>query len=228
VKEESVVSTNPYAGSQRAAPKDEFNGWGVAGFVTAILGIFTCGFLHPLSLLISLVGLMWKPRGLAIAGVIISVLGSGFLMISGYALVLGFLGMKEFVTEEGKRFNTNTTLSEAAQVIERHQASTGELPDPIEGNKLLMEMQDAWGQSLRYETSDRKFVIRSAGPDRQMNTADDLVSTDKQVETEVVIEGGGELGEGPFIIPEDGSAVPPDPFSENLELPESPEVEKLP
>jgi hypothetical protein len=220
------VSTNPYAGSQTVAPKDDFNGWGVAGFVTAILGIFTCGFLHPLSLLISLVGLMWKPRGLAIGGVIISLLGSGFLIVSGYALVLGFLGVKSFVTEAQLRLDTATKISEAQSLIKDYKSNTGELPDPVEGNKLIVDKQDAWGEPLRYEVSEGKYVIRSAGPDKAMDTPDDLTSEESQVASELVIEGGGELGEGPFIIPEDGASPPPDPFSENLELPESPEAEK--
>ena len=48
------------------------NHLGVAGFVTSILGFFTCGVLAPIGLVLSIFGLLYTPRGMAIAGVAIS------------------------------------------------------------------------------------------------------------------------------------------------------------
>lgn len=200
----------------------------MAGLIASVLGIFTCGFLHPLSLLISLVGLLKPPRGMAIAGTVISLLGIGFLVLSGYGLVMGILGFKQFMSEEEKRRQTATTISEATTVIESHRDRTGALPDSIEGSKLILQDKDAWGEPLRYETSAGKYIIRSAGPDKKMNTADDVTSEQKLVETEVNIEGGGGFGEGPFIIPEGDATPPPDPFSEKLDLPDDLGKEKSP
>jgi hypothetical protein len=200
----------------------------MAGLITSILGIFTCGLIHPLTLLISLMGVTKQPRGTAIAGAVISLLGTGFFALTGYGLVMMALGLKTAVTEEGKKMQTHTVIAEASNRIESHRDQTGELPDNIAGSKLILEVKDGWDQPLRYELADGKYLIRSAGPDMKMNTGDDLTSREKQVETEVKIEGSdGGFGDGPFIIPDGGDVAPPDPFSEKLELPDDLENEKF-
>src|SRR5437773_6109506 len=69
------------------------NGLGVAGFVTSLIGVVTCGFLSPIGLLFSLVGLTRRPRGLAIAGTVLGALGSLWLFVAGFAMVMGLLGL---------------------------------------------------------------------------------------------------------------------------------------
>ena len=225
------MSTNPSAGSfNRPAPSGQSatNSWGLAGLVTSILGIFTCGLLHPVSLLISLVGLMKPPRGTAIAGLVISLLGTGFFALMGYGIVMTVLGVKEAVTDAHRKNQTAVTISEIKTRIENHRDMTGALPDSVEGNKLILDDKDGWDQPLRYETSADKYVIRSAGPDQKMDTPDDVTSEENLVETEVNIEGpGGDIGDGPFIIPDGANTAPPDPFSENLDLPDDLENEKF-
>ena len=51
------------------------NGVGMAGFICSLLSIVTCGLLFPIGLLLSLIGLCFKPRGFALAGVFISLGG---------------------------------------------------------------------------------------------------------------------------------------------------------
>ena len=53
------------------------NGLGIAGFVCALVGIFTGIFLIP-GLILSLIALRKPPRGLAIAGTVVSVVGIAF------------------------------------------------------------------------------------------------------------------------------------------------------
>src|SRR5690348_9132833 len=52
------------------------NGLGLAGFITSLVGIVTCGVIAPIGLVLSLFGLMKPPRGFAIAGTIIGLIGS--------------------------------------------------------------------------------------------------------------------------------------------------------
>ena len=64
------------------------NGIGVAGFVLALLGlIFTwvpilCWFLWFLGLLFSFIGVFKKPRGLSIAGLVISIINFILLVMA--------------------------------------------------------------------------------------------------------------------------------------------------
>lgn len=51
------------------------NHLGIAGFVTSILGLFSCGLLSPISFIVSLIGSFHAPRGMAITGIILSTLG---------------------------------------------------------------------------------------------------------------------------------------------------------
>ena len=49
------------------------------------------------------------------------------------------------------------------------------------GNQPLLKREDfldPWGEPFEYEYSGRKYIIRSAGPDREMGTADDILEGD--------------------------------------------------
>lgn len=59
-------------------------------------------------------------------------------------------------------------------------ASLDELTSPIrEGDEPLLDaanLKDAWGNPFEYTVNGKKHTIRSAGPDEQMNTEDDLTN----------------------------------------------------
>ena len=69
------------------------NGMGIAGFVMALLTLFlgwipVFGWvLWGLSLLFSFIGIFKRPRGLAIAGLILSIVGPVFIVFL-YALIV--------------------------------------------------------------------------------------------------------------------------------------------
>jgi hypothetical protein len=72
----------------------ETNVPGVVGFILSLFGILTCGCILPLGLILSVIGLWNEPRGLAIAGTMIGIIGSAwmlpFIAIPFLATVLGF------------------------------------------------------------------------------------------------------------------------------------------
>ncbi len=153
------------------------NGLGIAGFVCGILGLLTCGILAPLGLLFSLLGLIKSPRGLAIAGLIISivalippalvvlVLGGGAVATIG--AIMGFDAVANMVETEA-----------AAQQIHASYVSTGSLPTQAEGDQVLAGYTPIMGTTPRYTpTGATTFDLTLPGKDKQWGTADDYVKT---------------------------------------------------
>jgi hypothetical protein len=149
------------------------NGIGIAGFVLSLAAIPTCGLLSPVALIVSAFGLRKEPRGLAIAGTVIGALGSLWLVLAGFALVMLFLGVKEAVEKGGGSIETVFVLGEAQKAIELERSEKGRLPDEPQGNDLIAELRDGWDRALRYELHGDSFTVRSAGSDGVFGTVDD-------------------------------------------------------
>ncbi len=89
-------------------PQQQTNGMGIAGFVLSLIAFFGCalpyasGPLWLLGLIFSIIGLNRQPRGLAIAGLVISLLGIAVILavifFVGMAAATGELrGLGEFI-----------------------------------------------------------------------------------------------------------------------------------
>ena len=152
------------------------NGLGVAGFIISLLGFLTCGVLSPVGLLLSLTGLMRRPRGFAIAGTVLGLIGT--------ALIGGFVAMTVLAAKEAslaverasQEATTRAAIAAAEADVQQKIAESGELPEGIEGNKVVVRRSDAWGGALRYDRGDNAFTVRSAGADGRFDTADDFTS----------------------------------------------------
>lgn len=145
---------------------------GIIGFITSILGLVTCGLLAPVGLILSGIALFKAPRGFAIAGTVISLIGSVFLAFWGFVIVMGVLGLQA----AGGALSTVAVLAEARQAVEgeRRASGTTDVLDDARGNEIASRFTDGWGQPLRYERQGDTFRILSAGPDKTFGTADDL------------------------------------------------------
>lgn len=64
---------------------------GVAGFIISLVSIFGCGLLSIVGVIVSLIGLKNKPRGLAIAGVFISILTAGLWVFAAVLIYQGVI-----------------------------------------------------------------------------------------------------------------------------------------
>lgn len=168
------------------------NGIGTAGFVVSLVGlIFTCTILCPLGLLISMIGLMKPRRGLAIAGTAIGLLGSIILGVSCFVAVTGYCSAKESFRNAAFQTQTQAAFVEGKGIIEEYRFENSKLPGGIEGNKLVMGVTDGWENSLRFDGEEDAFLLRSAGPDGEFDTPDDMTSDDP-----LTLEFGGfEVGE---------------------------------
>ena len=154
------------------------NGLGIAGFVLSLIGILSCGFLSPLGLILAFAGMFKQPRGLATAGLVLGLLGSIWIFILvfivGLATVTSCIGLGAAVAG-AKHGVTVNAISQANAVIEGYRAEKGALPNEGVGQNLINAQKDAWGKTLRYKPKpDGAYDIRSAGPDGQFDTLDDI------------------------------------------------------
>ncbi len=156
-------------------PKPPTNGLGTAGFVFGILGIFTFGFLSPLGLLLSFFGLFKRPRGLAMTGFVLSLLGVGFIgsMIAIPAYHAQARHARRHLEREIRA--TMERIEGAMEEVEEASDEAKRELDGYEGNSVTVRHQDAWGNELRYDERTDGYAVRSAGPDRRFDTRDDLI-----------------------------------------------------
>ena len=176
-----VPYQQPPAGGQMYVQQAPSNGLGIAGFVTSLIGVVTCGFLSPVGLVFSLIGLTKQPRGLAIAGTILGLLGSVWLFVVGFALVMGFLGLSKAVTAIAEVESTRQKGRQAAQAVEQERDRTGSLPNEAAGNQLVGSHTDHWNRPFRYKVSGDSFSLVSFGADGQEGTTDDISFTESEL-----------------------------------------------
>jgi hypothetical protein len=167
-----------------AEPPKE-NMLGLIGFITSVVGlVFTCGIASPLGLLLSLFGLLSRPRGYALAGVVTGLLGSVWIVLLAGAFWLTMSvamvakpAIQQAMVEFAEMSTTVNNMSEAKKQIEAFRTENERLPDGVEGNKIVATFKDSEGNPLRYELKEDTYLIRSAGKDQKFETADDLDST---------------------------------------------------
>lgn len=154
------------------------NSVGLVGFVLSIVGIFTCGILCPIAMLISFFGLFKQPKGFAIAGTIIGFLGSvAFAAIAVIVIMTVFtvattlMALGDFLVEYGARYSP---LFDAQQAVAVEWADKEGLPSEDEGNEIIQGKLDMWGNQIIYETTGKSYSLRSAGDDGIAGNGDDV------------------------------------------------------
>jgi hypothetical protein len=155
------------------------NWWGVNSILLFFLSL---GALSPITLLMGLKGLRRRPRKAAIAGTLFSLVGVGIMA----TIFVGIVRHAEqrhhqrFLAEQHhinavQIAETEDQLAFAASEFEEFRDShEGQLPMDLDGNLLAIKHVDPWGESLRYEVESDQAVLRSAGPDGNFFSDDDL------------------------------------------------------
>ena len=154
------------------------NGLGIAGFVISLASLLTCGLTSPIGMLISLVAMRKRPRGMATAGFLIGGLQTGLLIGAVLLSVSTGQAIQHQPEHSLHTRKTQDAMAEARDVVERYRADEERLPEGIEGNKLVVPMEDSWGEALRYERRGDGYLIRSAGPDGVFESPDDLTAAE--------------------------------------------------
>ncbi len=157
-------------------PKENY--LGLTGFIVSVIAlVFTLGFLSPLGLLISLAGLFSRPRGYALAGVILGFLGSLLIVLFAVVFLMVAAVGSSAIVQIGEMATNVNKMVEAKAKIEDFRGKNERLPDGVEGNKIVAEFKDSKGNSLRYDLTEGGYNLRSAGADGKFETPDDLDST---------------------------------------------------
>lgn len=159
-----------------APARTSSNGLGIAGFILSLGGLLTGGLLSPIGLILSFVAVFRAPRGFAIAGLIISGVGSCcglflWVFIGGFLAMAGVDGFRHF--EDASR-----TIQIAVAAEQHRQAHAGALPTSLSELKTLPPeaLRDSYGRAYRYVPSadGRSFEVVSDGADAVADNADDL------------------------------------------------------
>ena len=163
-----------------------WNWWAFFGFPLSLFSlVFTVGLLSPVALVLNLVGLRQRPRRLATAGTVISLIGTGIiaaLAIGGVASEMQDQRLREHATTqvriEKEAAQTKATIGVAtAELVSYSENNDGYLPTDIDACILMLKHEDAWGESLRYDEKLNHGLIRSAGPDRMFDNDDDIIES---------------------------------------------------
>ena len=166
-------ANNPYQtgiGPGMQAPPQ--NTQGVIGFVLSLLGFMTCPILSPIGLFVSWGALKREPKGMAVAGLIIGILGTISLIILVVVLCLIFAGMFAGIAAVGAIVQEVPQQQAVAKIVAEYEGS--ELPSTTEGQNIIQGETDFWGNQLRYVVDESGFRVVSDGPDKKPNTSDDL------------------------------------------------------
>lgn len=112
------------------------------------------------------------------------------LLVISIIGILGTIAVVNFGDVGGKARVTATqeTMRNICQALEVYKTNVGkgkypktldELTVGINDERPMLEqgaLNDAWGNLFDYKAEGKKFSLRSAGPDEQMNTEDDLTN----------------------------------------------------
>ena len=165
------------------SPKRNFNWWGFNGMCLSFVSLLTLGILSPLALLLSVIGLRRRGKGMAFVGTMVSLLGVALISTIGIAAynthqarVATIAKQKEARVNAVKIQEASTLLAEAYDdLVEYRGRHQGQLPADIEGNVIVVNYSDPWGKALRYEPEEGFALVRSAGPDQEFLSSDDLI-----------------------------------------------------
>ncbi len=161
------------------------NTLGVVGFVLAFC-------LSPIGLILSLIALLRAPRGFAVAGVIVGLLGS---------IVWGLVGAGVYFAGPAIRDSFQIVYDHIAitHAIDTYKSTNaGALPADLATLGLgADELTDPWGTPYRYQLSEdgKSWSIIVAGPDGGFEDKETVIITPDMAPGEIGNRVGKAFGE---------------------------------
>jgi hypothetical protein len=171
------------------AVQQQTNGLGLAGFICSLIGLVlgvatgVGGLLSIVGLIMSLIALGREPRGFAIAGVILGLLGSCLGLILIFFLGVGLLaligvGVAAIALSNAEQTEITSDMLTMAVEITQYEEQQGALPATLDQIDVAQARRiDPWGNAYEYHFIDEPpgFELISRGEDGQAGTEDDIV-----------------------------------------------------
>lgn len=152
---------------------NETNGLGLGGLIVSVLGFLTCGLLCPIGLLISAIGLFKRPRGIAIAGIVVGGLGTLFLLTVGFAILASFAALVGLSSAVGDVVQEAVHRREVLTKLREFAIEHDAIPDLGTGREMVGDEY-----LLRYEVDGDRCRLVAPGFDENYGTEDDVVVLD--------------------------------------------------
>jgi hypothetical protein len=163
-----------------------FNGLGLAGFIVSLLAlIYSAGMLSPVGLVLSFFALFRRPRGFAIAGFVLGLIGSAWIvavLLLGLVVVgaaaAGVAAASGAIHDSAQVDATRDAMNSVCHAIVSFENETGKQAYDLgllEPRFLSGPVNDAWGRPVHLViTGDHQYLVSSDGPDGVQGTPDDL------------------------------------------------------
>lgn len=206
------------------------NSAGFWGFILSLLGVTCCvgTCISPIGMIVSLIGLGRQPRGFAIAGTVLGVIGtfggvvfwsSGGAALSRVARNIGLMELPTIVT-----------MWEAEKLVLEAYDENGSLPATLDDAASFgIAYSDQWGNDLVYRVNEDGdgFQFHSAGADGAWGTGDEVsyIVRDADDPNEFIVKRGTvRLLDATETVDPDAIEVPTGiEVEEPAETPEPPE-----
>lgn len=165
------------SGTDQAGQASGTNGLGIAGFIVSMVGLVSCPIVAFVGAILSAVAIRKQPRGFAIAGLVVGLVGTFLTFVVMVAIFLPAIGRARYVAQVAK---TQADARGVGYAVEQYEKRNGSLPpslDSLVSDGLVSsrdQLLDAWGNTLRLEKRGSTFVIVSDGRDGAANTRDDF------------------------------------------------------
>ncbi len=144
------------------------NGLGLAGFIVSLVGLLTLGCLSPVGLVLSLVAVFRRPRGFAVAGLVLGCIGLTVGGVIGTKFVYSWIELAPAISDGGDI---------AAELPKYRSSHAGAFPpslDDLPGLPVSAKV-DEWKQLYHYRVCPEGWVeLTSDGEDGIAGTGDDF------------------------------------------------------
>ncbi len=159
--------------------RNQSNALGVAGFVISLVGLVLCGgLISPLGLLLSFIAMFKRPRGLAVAGFVLGLIGSAWIIVAFLFIFVVFgVGLAGVAALGAGFVEVGRDSSTIRAAVAEHYQANGTVPSTLEALNLDRDtLIDPWGEFYRYEiqADGRRYSISTAGADGIWDTEDDF------------------------------------------------------
>lgn len=165
--------------SRVAANPAPTNSLGVAGFVVSLTGLIaTCGVLSPIGMLLSFFALFRKPRGFALAGLVLGIAGSFWILLVTLVGLVAAGGAAVGIHAANQHMEYARDYEAISASVEQYKSQAGFVPASLLelSNVTDDQLKDQWGNYYNYTVGadGQSFTLKSDGADGVAGTDDDF------------------------------------------------------